>query len=304
MSSIIHGGSTSVAFIPPTITGGNAPVGFTCTPASGASFQLGTTAVSCVAFDAAGLSSSPCSFNVKISGVQLGIKRIDTIGDSLTAGENGISQVQFTDEANSYPTKLRERLEGEFPKQGIVVVNRGKGAERFDRTNGSGQLGTLDLLPGYLSEDAPEAVLIVGGYNHLVPTCPYGRTADHPTCAFAVEEAEDALREVIHIAKNWAGVRYVYVATLTPPGPIAPGAANDRRIDPSAIDDMNQRVRFSTAAEGAILVDVAAAFAGHEAEYVSVDGLHLRPAGYQTIANLFYSRIIETVPQSNPARVR
>jgi lysophospholipase L1-like esterase len=150
----------------------------------------------------------------------------------------------------------------------------------------------------------PEAVLIVGGYNHLTASCQFGTRADEPVCADAIEEAEDALREVIRVAKNWPGVRYVYVATLAPPGTLAPDASRDLRIDPSAVTDMNNRVRFSTVAGGAILVDVAAAFAGHEAEYVSVDGLHLRPAGYQTIANLFYARILETVPQTNPARVR
>jgi lysophospholipase L1-like esterase len=304
MSAVIHGGSTSVAFFPPTVTGGNAPVGFTCTPASGASFSLGTTPVSCVAFDAAGLSSAPCGFNVKIAGVQLGVKKFEAIGDSLTEGENGISRVQFTDEPNSYPTKLRERLEAEFPAQGIVMINRGAGGQRFGHANGSGFPGTLDVLPGYLAADAPEAVLIVGGYNHLTVACAFGRTADDPGCAHEVEGAEDALREVIQIAKTWPGVRYVYVATMTPPGPVAEGAPHDRRIDPSAIADLNDRIRFSTAAGGAILVDVAPLFVGHEAEYVSVDGLHLRPAGYLTIANLFYSRIIETVPQSNPARSR
>lgn len=294
----IHGSAQAVTFAPPTVTGGTAPVSVTCSPASGASFPLGSTPVSCVAIDAAGASAS-CAFTVHVTGVQLGVKKFEAIGDSLTEGENGIPQARFTDEPNSYPTKLSLHLEADFPGQGIVVFNRGLGGQRFD-----GPLGTLELLPGYLATDTPDAVLVVGGYNHLVVPCHFGTRADDPDCAIAVEHAEDALRDVIRFAKTWPGVRYVFVSTLTPPGPIAADAAIDRRIDPSAIADMNERVRFSTALEGGILVDTFAAFVGHEAEYVSVDGLHLRPAGYQTIADLFYARILAIVPQSGALRLR
>ena len=50
--------------------------------------------------------------------------------------------------------------------------------------------------------------------------------------------------------------------------------------------------------EGAVLVDSHAAFLGHEAEYVNVDGLHLRPAGYQALADTFFAAIKATVPQT------
>ena len=44
-------------------------------------------------------------------------------------------------------------------------------------------------------------------------------------------------------------------------------------------------------AEGAILVDTYGRFAGHEADYVDQDGLHLRPAGYQALAAAFFDAI-------------
>jgi lysophospholipase L1-like esterase len=45
-------------------------------------------------------------------------------------------------------------------------------------------------------------------------------------------------------------------------------------------------------------VDSYAAFIGHEADYVNVDGLHLRPAGYQALADAFFAAIQATVPQT------
>ena len=53
------------------------------------------------------------------------------------------------------------------------------------------------------------------------------------------------------------------------------------------------------ASEAVTLVDIYPLFVGHEAEYVSIDGLHLLPAGYQTIANAFFAAIKTTVPQTS-----
>ena len=60
----------------------------------------------------------------------------------------------------------------------------------------------------------------------------------------------------------------------------------------------NDGIRQMAAAEGAVLVDSYSAFLGHEAEYVNADGLHLRPAGYQAIADTFFAAIQATVPQT------
>jgi lysophospholipase L1-like esterase len=57
-------------------------------------------------------------------------------------------------------------------------------------------------------------------------------------------------------------------------------------------------VKAVIAAEGATLVDSYPAFLGHEAEYVDTDGLHLRPAGYQALADSFFASIKATVAQT------
>ena len=52
--------------------------------------------------------------------------------------------------------------------------------------------------------------------------------------------------------------------------------------------------------EAATLVDSYPLFIGHEAEYISIDGLHLLPDGYQAIADAFFAAIKSTVPQTTP----
>ena len=47
---------------------------------------------------------------------------------------------------------------------------------------------------------------------------------------------------------------------------------------------------------GAFLVDPYDEFVARRAEYIDIDGLHLRPAGNQALATKFWNRIIEVIP--------
>src|SRR3569832_94491 len=49
----VSGTGQPVTYPPATVTGGASPVSITCVPASGTSFNVGTTAVSCSAVDSA-----------------------------------------------------------------------------------------------------------------------------------------------------------------------------------------------------------------------------------------------------------
>jgi lysophospholipase L1-like esterase len=93
-------------------------------------------------------------------------------------------------------------------------------------------------------------------------------------------------------------VKYIFTSTLTPPGP-----TGRSRIDPAAIVETNRRMRQWIASERVILVDTHPQFLGHEADYVSPDGLHLLPPGYQAIADTFLTAIRTTVPQSPAAGI-
>jgi lysophospholipase L1-like esterase len=85
---------------------------------------------------------------------------------------------------------------------------------------------------------------------------------------------------------------------MTPPGPYL-GIGRDRRIANDAIVRANAEIAKMVRSEGVILVDTYPKFVGHEAEYVDQDGLHLRPAGYQALADSFFS-VIKTTVTSTP----
>ena len=273
-----------VTYPAPTVTDGTAPVNTTCTPASGTAFPLGSTRVNCLARDAQAREAA-CSFNVALNGFALSAKKYDAIGDSLTAGENGLPG--FVDPPNSYPTKLQALLDSYYPGQGITVLNRGESGQRIERTE--------ELIPKIVSADRPDAVLLLVGYNNLTQPCSPG-LATTPTCRDAIDFVAVYTRDCIRrVKESPVGVKYIFVSTLTPPGP-----TGGKRIDKDAIIEVNRRVRQYISSERATLVDTHPVFVGHEAEYVSVDGLHLNPAGYQALADTFLTVIKNTVPQ-NPA---
>jgi lysophospholipase L1-like esterase len=269
----VSGSGKEVTYPTPPTTGGTTPVAVACAPASGTTFQIGNTTVNCTARDA-GTQQATCSFNVTLTPRLLQVRKFMAFGDSLTEGENGAP----------YPTQLASMLGQEYPTQNIPVVNKGVSG-RFAET------GANDL-PRDLTAERPEALLLLDGYNNLFRDCPHGGTINS-SCTGAIEVVISALSKDITSARS-SGVRYVFVSTMTPPGPVS--GPNDRRINPNAIVMMNSRIAATVPGQGAILVDTYPRFLGHEAEYVSTDGLHLRPAGYEALARSFYDSINTAIP--------
>jgi lysophospholipase L1-like esterase len=274
--------SLEVTYPAPTTTGGAAPVNVTCTPASGTRFGLGATVVACAARDAQSREAS-CSFSVTLKGFTLGVKKFLAVGDSLTAGENGLPSI--IDVPNSYPAKLLGLLTALYPNQDVIVVNRGVSGQKAEELE--------ERLPGILSTERPDAVLLMIGYNNLTTPCApglFGTTACKEAIEFtAVLGTRDCIRR---IKESPVGVKYIFASTLVPPGP-----AGSKRIDRDAILEVNRRIRQHVAAERAVLVESHALFQGREAEFVSPDGLHLTPSGYQAIADAFFNAIRLTIPQ-------
>ena len=117
-------------------------------------------------------------------------------------------------------------------------------------------------------------------------------------CGDAIDFVAVGVRDCIRrIKESPAGVKYVFASTLTPPGP-----TGRSRIDADAIVETNRRIRLWIAAERVTLVDTHPRFLGHEPEYVSPDGLHLLPPGYQAIAETFLAAIRATIPQTPQLR--
>ena len=281
----------AVTFDPPAVRDGTAPVAVTCTPASGTPFPLGSTSVNCAARDALSRQAT-CAFNVTLTAVIIEVTKYGAFGDSLTEGETGGAGIfRVLDPPNAYPTKLQLALDASFPGQGIVVINRGHSGDPVE--DPAKEETTLNKIIKYVPIDRPGAVLLLSGYNNLTGPCGVGQ-ADTPACRAAIDQVRFGIRDCLRrVREANAGVRYTFVSTLTPPGP-----TGSHRIDGSAIQQANDGIRKMAAAEGAVLVDSYSAFLGHEAEYVNVDGLHLRPAGYQAIADTFFAAIQATVPQT------
>lgn len=259
-----------------------------CIPSSGATFPLGASRVSCTARDAAARQAA-CSFAVTLSPTTLSATKFVAFGDSVTEGQNGraVNGFRIVDVPNAYPTKLQQLFDFEFAGQGIAVINQGQGLESIE--------AGVKRLPGVLSAQHPDGLMILHGYNDL-GVCSPG-SGNSPTCKTAIQSVVNKLRECVQIAREPKyGVRYIFVSTFTPPGP-AP-ATPDRRRDAGAIADTNGRIRDMVASEGVVLVDPHPSFLGHEAEYVDIDGLHMRPAGNEVLANQFFIAIKRAVPAS------
>ena len=278
--------SQDVTYPAPTTTGGAAPVSVTCAPVSGSGFALGTTAVNCAARDTQAREAT-CSFRVNVNGFALGAKKFLAVGDSLTEGQNGLPS--FIDSPNAYPTKLQASLDQLYPGQGLTVVNRGVSGRRVEELE--------LLLPGLVTAERPEAVLLLIGYNNLTTPCAPG-LRNSLECSEAINHVAVGVRDCIRrVKESPAGVKYIFTSTLTPPGP-----TGRSRIDADAIVETNRRIRQWIASERVTLVDSHPQFLGHETEYVSPDGLHLLPPGYQAISDTFLAAIRATIPQTPQLR--
>lgn len=273
----VTGISRVMTYTVPPPSGGLPPVTSSCSPASGSAFPIGTTLVTCVATDSVGQRRT-CAFSVTLTPLRLNAVTFLAFGDSLTEGQNGNAivgpcsldaGVQCVDTANAYPTVLARLLKDEFPTQNVSVVNAGIGGERVEEG--------LARLPGVLAQQRPDALLLLEGFNNL------GRDG-----ASGVSEIVDTLRRDIRVAKQ-AEVAFVFVSTLTPPGP------GFRALDRELIEEVNAELRRVVPIEGAILVDSYPLFLGRESTLIASDGLHLTPAGNQVLAESFFTAIRSTI---------
>jgi lysophospholipase L1-like esterase len=273
------GVATTVTFSAPTTSGGAPPVATTCSPASGASFPLGTSTVSCTARDRAAQAAS-CSFSVRVAAPPyVRFTKYVAFGDSITEGQDGTVATALTDVSaprvivpseHAYPGRLRQLLADRyiaqiFPPSDHTYMNQGRGGETTT--------GGLARLPGVLSSLQPEVLLLLEGANDIA-------TGAHA----GVEQAEDGLRGMVRSARSH-GVRWVLLATLTPQRSGGPKSGGAELVVP-----LNNEIKIIAVDEGALLVDVHAAFGG-DLSLISPDGLHPTEAGFQRMAETFYTVI-------------
>jgi lysophospholipase L1-like esterase len=239
--------------------------------------------VTCTATDArTPPQTATCSFSVTLVPFVpvLRATKFLAFGDSITAGENGEDpQVLFRDPDNAYPAQLRALLRARYTGQSITVDTSGVGTETA--SGGARRIGLV------LDQFRPEVVLLLEGINSL-----------NGNFSADVVEVIQALREDILAAKS-RGLTGVFLSTLIPENP-NPGNPSGRHCvfrahDIEEVGLMNNAIRGLAAEQGVVLVDSAAAFAGHLSEYIDCDGLHPTPAGNLAMAQAFFSAIQATL---------
>jgi lysophospholipase L1-like esterase len=273
------GNPAAVAFGAPTVTGGVAPVATNCGPAL---FPVGTTKGTCTARDAK-QQVATCSFSVSVVKVpQILATKFVAFGDSITEGvtatcQRTITSMSFAETmlvlpkgANdpwTYPNVLQSMLRSTYTAQSPSVSNRGVGGEELST-------GVV-RFPSVLTADTPQVALLQEGANDVNQ----GRSP---------QSIAGSLRAMVREAKN-RGVQ-VYVGTLLPQRRLGV-SGSCRGFGADDVATANDQIRSMVASEGVPLVDLYLAYGGVPGDLIGADGLHPSEAGYQKIAESFFTAI-------------
>jgi lysophospholipase L1-like esterase len=232
--------------------------------------------------------------------------RIVAFGDSITAGQNGLSSgvdglplgcatlpplsattqslvPQFIDLATSYPTQLQTMLDAAFVP-GPAVANWSVPGE----TSAEGAA----RLQGQLASCAADALLLLEGINDI-------DSASSATAAVA--QVLSALQSDVNTARA-VGVKYVFLGTLLPQRTCVNNGIIEcaGRLDNlAAINSANTGIKAIGATSGVPVVDLNAAFSATDPTLVSLisnDGLHPTAAGSALVARTFYSAMVAGIP--------
>jgi len=276
----------------PTITGGAPPVSTNCTPASGGTFAMGTSTVSCSGRDAQSHVAA-CTFNVTVAKTpELAATQFLAFGDSITEGKQSacpatalndlaalrldMLRIHADIEAgpSAYPRVLEGLLQARYALQTVNVVNEGCGGEQLNANviSPCGDGNAYQRLRDALRDHPQSRVLLLQeGTNDVAFHLP-------------IADIVGVLRDMVREAKS-RGIEPL-VGALLPrvPGTCRAGPTED-------IPVANEQIRAMASAEGVVFVDLYGGFGANFAQYIGVDGLHPSTAGYQKIAELFMASI-------------
>ena len=182
------------------------------------------------------------------------------IGDSLTEGNDRRGET-------NYRGPLEDILQGHFGAGGII----NSGIDGTDSDSGPLR------LPGLLAEHRPAFTLIVYGTND------WNGCFDVPSC-----HTVDSIRTMVQKAQ--AADSLLFVATILPTN-----TGFDDRAPPSRnewVAETNELIRAMVAEEGAVLMDIHAAFLA-EGDFLHLfeDHVHPTPEGYQLMAEAMFEGI-------------
>jgi lysophospholipase L1-like esterase len=260
------GRAASVDYPLATAEGGAPPLSVVCTPSSGASFPVGSTPVACVASDSLRRTAA-CSFSVavqappRVSGVTY-----TAFGDSITEGLALYrTATAIPSPIGSYPARLHFLLSSRYAAQTILVYDEGIGGETVVQ-------GMNRLRPVLIAEH-PDALLLLEGINDLNG----GGSKQIPTVV-------DGLKAMVQEGRSRGAT--VFLGTLLPQR-----AGGQRAYAPELVRPTNEQIRAMAEVQGAVLVDVYAAFGGDAGSLIGDDGLHPNDAGKLRIAEAFFAAI-------------
>jgi len=263
-----------------TVVGGQLPLTMACGPRSAERFPVGQTVVTCRVSDSL-TRTDACTFTVTVEPPpRVGATRYVAFGDSLSDGVLGFAPFGLGDPGPpvGYAFKLRTLLADRYTAQSISMTDEG--------VPGEGINAGLARLPGVLSRDAPEVLLLWEGVNDLAG----GRIA-------AIATVANGLRSMVRTARGRGAI--VFLATLLPQRP-----GGRRATAPELIAPVNEQIRAIAVAEGAALVDVNQAFTGDLGTLLGEDGLHPTEAGYEKVANTFFTAIQARLEAPSPVLTR
>jgi len=259
--------NVTVTYPGPTISGGASPMSVKCSPPTASSFDLGSTAVKCMVTDAQQRADS-CTFSVNVAPApipRLSVTTLVAFGDSMTEGSNVLLPQAVPIPPGSYPGNLAALLVARYTTQTFTVLDEGVPGETVE----NGRL----RLPRVLSSDRPGALLLLEGVNDL-----------NGLGASAIPSVTSSLQGMVRAARASGAV--VFWATLPPQRP-----GGSRAFAPTLIEPLNERIRALAPTEGAVLVDLYRDFNGEVNQLLQSDGLHPNAAGYQRMAQSFFTAI-------------
>jgi len=274
------GEALAVTYPNATVVGGQSPWTLECAPHSSEIFPLGESVVTCRISDSLNRTDA-CSFTVTVEPPpRIVATRYVAFGDSLSDGVLGLTRLSVGDPGPSvgYAFKLRTLLQDRYSAQSFSMTDEGVGGESITRG--------VERLPGVLSRDNPEVVMLFEGINDLNG----GREAVIPAIV-------SGLRTMIRTVRSRGMAPFV--ATFLPQRP-----GGRRAFSAAAVVPANEQVRAMVAAEGAVLVDLYPVFEGHVDTLIGPDGLHPTEEGYQKIAETFFAVIRERLEIQPTATAR
>ncbi len=275
----------SVTYVTATVTGGAPPVSITCSPTSGSSFPIGSTAVVCQATDARQRTDS-CAFTVAVHAPpKIQFTKFAAFGDSITWGEDGRVSTSTSGPqgrwhptfqvplSQTYPGVLQTDLQSRYTTQNPTVANSGVPGERASTS------AALTHFSQAMTT-RPDVLLIMEGSNDVSD-----RNA-------AVTAAAIANLHTMLLAAKRQGVR-PYLATIPP--------MLSTRTAWTLVPDFNARIRSLAESDGVSLVDVYAELNTAPDQYIGFDGLHPNTNGYAKMAETFFIAIEATLEVEQPA---